>query len=205
MNRLVVFFVALMSAFCSYGQSPKPAIEIKVLDSKVTDNSLVTVVLMNNSNDTYWFPWDISELAYVASVGSTYENQVYVLRQRVYNDKAHIDEPTLMSGDYDSEGLLKKWNEKLATKKATDYVVVKPKNFVQLRLPFKVVQKLAPAWYSAKEKIKDGGYKYYVVYNYNAKAAEQVLSPTLLEEVEKLGYKIYHEPLISNKVPIVKK
>lgn len=205
MNRLVVFFVALMSAFYSYGQSPKPVMEIKVLDSKVTDNSLVTVVLMNNSNDTYWFPWDVSELAYVASIGSTYENQVYVLRQRVYNDKEHVDEPTIMSNDYDSEALLKKWNDNLSTKKVNDYVIVKPKNFVQLRLPFKVVQKMAPAWYSAKEKIKEGGYKYYVAYTYNPKAVEQVVSPKLLEKVNKLGYKIYHEPLMSNKVSIVKK
>lgn len=205
MNRLVVLFIALISAIGSYGQSVKPKVEIKILDSKVTDNSMVTVVLMNNSNDTYWFPWDTSELAYGASIGSTYENQVYVLRQRVYDDKTNMDEPTLMSGDYDSEGLLKKWNDQLALKKVTDYVIVKPKNFVQLRLPFKVAQKIAPAWYSANEKINGGGYHYYVAYTYNAKAVEQVLNPKLLEDINKLGYKIYQEPLESNRVPITKK
>lgn len=205
MNRLVVVFVALMGAVCMYGQGVKPKIELKVLDSKVTDNSLVTVVLMNNTEDTYWFPWDTSELAYAASIGSTYENQVYVLRQRVYNEKTKADEPTLMSGDYDSEDLLKRWNEKLSTKKVTDYVIVKPKNFVQLRLPFQVVQKIAPVWYAAKEKVTEGGYKYYVNYTYNAKAVEQIVDSKLLEEVTKLGYKIYQEPLESKKVAIVKK
>lgn len=205
MNRLVVVFVALVSVFSSYGQSIKPKVEIKVLDSKVTDNSLVTVVLMNNTNDTYWFPWDTSELAYAASIGSTYENQVYVLRQKVYSEKDHVDEPVLMSGEYDSDSLLEKWNSKLATKNASDYVVVRPKNFVQLRVPFKIVHEIAPAWYGAQDKISEGGYKYYVTYTYNEKAVEQIMNATLLEEVKKLGYKVYQEPLVSNKVSIVKK
>lgn len=204
MNRLIIVFVALISAFCAFGQSTKKTIEVKVLDSAVKDNSLATIVVMNNSNDTYWFPWDTSELAYGASVGSTYENQVYVLRQRVYNKANHIDEPMLMSGDYDSDGLLAKWQEKLKTKKVTDYVIIKPKSFVQLRLPFKSELTVAPTWYACKDSISDGGYKYYVAYVYNTKAIEQVLSPKLLEEVKKLGYKIYEAPLESNKVPIVK-
>ncbi|MCC9041681.1 hypothetical protein LNQ81_03050 [Myroides sp. M-43] len=205
MNRLVVFCIVLLSTIMSFGQVSKPKIEIKVLDSKIIDNSMVTIVLMNNSNDIYWFPWDTSELAYAASIGSTYENQVYVLRQKVYNEKTRSDEPTLMSGDYDSEGVLKRWNDKLASKKVEDYVIVKPKSFVQLRLPFKIVQKMSPAWYAAEEKINEGGFKYYVTYNYNQKAVDQALSPQLLNEVNNLGYKIYHEPLASNKVPIVKK
>ncbi|MEK6450209.1 MULTISPECIES: hypothetical protein [unclassified Myroides] len=96
MSRLVFSVILFACSIMGFGQQNKPKVEVIVLDSKVKDNSLVTVVLLNNTNDTYWFPWDTSDLAYSASIGSTYENMVFLLQQKVYNVTEKVDEPVLI-------------------------------------------------------------------------------------------------------------
>ncbi|WP_158209420.1 hypothetical protein [Myroides phaeus] len=204
MSRLVFSVILFACSIMGFGQQNKPKVEIIVLDSKVKDNSLVTVVLLNNTNDTYWFPWDTSDLAYSASIGSTYENMVFLLQQKVYNVVEKVDEPVLVSASFDSSSILAKWQEKVRNKTVSDYVIVKPKSHIQLRLPFKVVKELVPAWYAPQEKVVEGGFEYYVNYNLIPKNVEQLVGEKIFNQVSAKGYKLYTEPLKSNKVPIVK-
>lgn len=204
MSRLVFSVILFACSIMGFGQQNKPKVEVIVLDSKVKDNTLVTVVLLNNTNDTYWFPWDTSDLAYSASIGSTYENMVFLLQQKVYNVAEKVDEPILVSASFDSSSILAKWQEKVKNKTLSDYVIVKPKSHIQLRLPFKVVKELVPAWYAPQEKVVEGGFEYYVNYNLIPKNVEQLVGEKIFNQVSAKGYKLYTEPLKSNKVPIVK-
>ncbi|MEC4116119.1 hypothetical protein [Myroides phaeus] len=204
MSRLVFSVIFVCCSFMGFGQQNRPKVEVNVLDSKAKDKSLVTVVLLNNTNDTYWFPWDTSDLAYSASIGSTYENMVFLLQQKVYNVADKVDEPVLVSANFDSSAILAKWQEKVKSKTVNDYVILKPKSHIQLRLPFKVVKELVPAWYAPKEKVVEGGFEYYVSYNLIPKNVEQLVGEKIFSQVKAKGYKLYTEPLKSNKVPIVK-
>lgn len=204
MSRLVFSLLLFVSSLCSFAQESTPKVELTILDSEVKDNSLVTVVLANNTNDTYWFPWDISDLAYSASIGSTYENMVFLLQQKVFNTTDNVDEPVIMSANYDSSALLTKWLKKVKEKEVKDFVVLKPKDIVQLRIPFKVVKELVPAWYAPKELVVQGGFEYYVSYTLIPKNVEHLVGSKLFNQVSAKGYKLYTEPLKSNRVSIVK-
>lgn len=204
MSRLVFCIFLFISSFLSFAQESTPKVELTILNSEVKDNSLVTVVLANNTNDTYWFPWDISELAYSASIGSTYENMVFLLQQKVFNKTEKVDEPIIMSANYNATELLDKWQKKVKEKTVKDYVVLEPRSIVELRLPFKVVKELVPAWYAPKERVTQGGFEYYVSYTLIPKNVEHLVGSTLFNQVIKMGYKLYTEPLVSNKVTITK-
>lgn len=202
MSRLVFCVFLCTFSFLSFAQESIPKVQLTVLDSEVKNNSLVTVVLVNNTNDTYWFPWDTSDLAYSAGIGSTYENMIFLLQQKVLNTTENVDEPIIMSANYDATSLLDKWLEKIKGKAVNDFVVLKPKAIVQLRLPFKIVKELIPAWYAPKEQVAQGGFEYYVSYTLIPKNVEQVVGTKLFNQVNAKGYKLYTEPLESNRVLI---
>ncbi|WP_010254394.1 hypothetical protein [Myroides injenensis] len=196
------FLLLLLTVNYSLAQNIEGDISLRILNDDIKDNSMVTLIIENNSNYDYWFPWDVSELAYNATLAGAYESTVFLIDQHLVDKENNSDIPLIIEANSNIDKVFEKWKAKTATKKINDFIVVKAHDFISLKIPFKLNYSLVPAWYS-QEEMEKGEFEYFVSYQFIPKIVERIFGDKYLQ-IEQKGYHIYTHPLNSNKIKVTK-
>lgn len=196
------FFLFLFSISSCIAQNKEGDITLRILNDDIKDNSMVTLIIENNSDYNYWFPWDVSELAYNATLAGAYESTVFLIDQHLVDKENNSDIPLIIEANSNIDKVFEKWKAKIATKKINDFIIVKAHDFISLKIPFKLNYSLVPAWYS-QEEMENGEFEYYVSYQFIPKIVERMFGDKY-QKIQQKDYQVYTHPLNSNKIKVTK-
>ena len=199
-KNILTFCTFFLFSYLSWSQNVKGDVEIKIIDSFIVEEQMITVVLINHSEVTYWFPLDVSEFTLNAALSGSYESSVFTVQQRLRGNKVEI--PLIMEASANPEELLTIWKGKLDKKKVDGYVILRPKHIYTIQIPFRIHFSMLPAKFDLSSLEEIGELYYSLNYTLLPRVLEKFMSTTELKEIENRGYYLYTHDLISNEVPV---
>ena len=189
-----------------FAQNKEVVFEIQ--NSFVQDSLMVAVKITNNTDKDIWLPIDTSTLAYDFSKINLYQQQIFPIRQIVYEKNIQESVPTIIEyyGDDKIDELSEIWENKVRSKTINDFVLLKSKESKRLNVCFYFNHYITGSFffsYKGYENFENGQYDFYLSYQMNPESIEKYLSKEILDELKAKGYEPYFGKIESNRVPLV--
>lgn len=210
--RLIVsmlLFFAMNS--CSSKKGVHQNVEFTIKDKSINDNSVITLLIRNNTATNYYLPiinsfeserWkymlsaDESRFFFIYKIGYTNDNiQKYWGSSNCFGEEV-IDE--------EMDHLQELWKQKKKTIEIKDLILLKSGERIEIKVPMNVHLKSTEDCLWELEGYNQKGLK--IGLNYPAKSkdlADRFLSKETIDSLKKMGFELYEKEIDSNKVPLL--
>ena len=211
---ILASFLLLFLNSCALKKEIDRDIEFKIMDKSVKDNSLITLLIKNNTTSNYYLPIiNSSESEKWKYILSADENSFFFIYKIVYNSENK--EKNWSSGncfaesiiDEELEKLHELWKQKKKSMEVKDLILLKSSESIKIKVLININLKITKECSWELENYKNEE-ELYTTINYpkkDSELADKFLSPKTVDNLKQMGYELYDKEINSNKVSLILK
>lgn len=207
----LTLFVLLLLNSCALKREQNKKIAFTIMDKSITENTLITLQISNNTNVNYYLPiiksFKDQKWFFIMS---NEELSFFYIPFIISNDEKDLrwktencfDEQIM---DKEVEQLDELWKQKKINITIDDLILLKSGKNIEIKIPINLHIKISKYCKRDLENFNDQE-QLKIAINYNQKEKElanKFLSFKTLDTLKKMGYELYDKGIISNKVNLI--
>lgn len=201
----ILLFVCSMSVYVLANNN---RVEFVIVDTCATDSSMVTLLIKNNTSNNYYLPIiNTVESDKWYFVLSAKDKNFFFLQKKFFNeDDVELEwcsENCLSDGFEEQFSYNHSWFAKRKTISMRDLTLLKSNSTTQLKIPVSQTVVYSDfCFWEIQRKYYKNTIKFLIRYpEKNPEFEKTILNEELLDELKKLGYQLYTDEIISNRIP----